>query len=98
MNERSRSSRKSFTAISASDTGEEASLIQLFTPAPNMPVASCPASRNVPARSAASAANSSAPGNRQPLDPHSRRVDAILEDEIVRGPSVRYLQVDAARE
>src|ERR1700744_852265 len=76
--------------MSASDTGEDAPLIQVFSSVRNIDSASAPACRTVSVKSAALrdetpscmlAASPSA--KRQPLDTQCRRVDAVTELEII---------------
>src|SRR3954466_5928560 len=73
--------------MSASDTGEEAPLVQFFSSVRNSDSASAPASRTVPVSSAASRAmfrsSVSASAKRQALDAHGRRIDAVTEFQIV---------------
>src|SRR5690349_8741426 len=70
--------------MSASDTGEDCPLVHCLISVRNMVSASAPASRTVRFRSAASLAMSaSATSNRQSFDAHGRRVDAVLESEVV---------------
>src|SRR5882757_2062288 len=75
--------------MSASDTGDEAPLIQFFNSVRNSDSASAPASRTVSVSSAASRAlipsRVSASAKRQALDAHRRRIDAIAEFQIVGG-------------
>src|SRR3954468_14842287 len=75
--------------MSASDTGEDAPLIQFFSSVRNSDDASAPASRTVSASSALCSAMMRSRGisvlasaNRQPLDAQRRRVDAVAEFQI----------------
>src|SRR5579871_5366509 len=89
---RKRPAISSLTAISASDTGDEAPLIQFFSSVRNSDRASAPAWRTVSVRRAASRARlsgrallpASPSAKGQSLDPQRRRVDAIAKHEIVR--------------
>src|SRR5882724_3496211 len=78
---RSRASRRSLTAMSASETGEEAPLVQFFSSVRNSENASAPASRTLSVSNAASRAEMrsslSASAKRQALDAQRRRVDAV---------------------
>src|SRR3981189_1989862 len=69
--------------MSASDTGDEAPLVQFFSSVRNSDSASAPASRTVSVSSAASRAmvlsSVSASAKRQSLDAHGRRIDAVAE-------------------
>src|SRR5690348_11567618 len=80
------SRNRASTAMSASLTGDDAPLVQLFSGAPNIASASAPASRTHAASRAASAASSagSVAGNGQALDAQGRRVGAVAEFQIVR--------------
>src|SRR4051794_26724457 len=73
--------------MSASETGEEAPLVQFFSSVRNSDSASAPASRTVSVSSAASRAlivsSVSASAKRQSLDAHGRRIDAVAEFQIV---------------
>src|SRR6185295_15168963 len=73
--------------MSASETGEEAPLVQFFSSVRNSDNASAPASRTVSANSAASRAATlsavSASAKRQALDTQRRRVDPVAELQIV---------------
>src|ERR1051325_3055063 len=78
--------------MSASETGEEAPLVQFFSSVRNSDSASAPASRTVSAssalvraRAASPAIPASASANRQSLDAQRRRIDAIAEFQIVGG-------------
>src|SRR3954469_1580907 len=89
--------------MSASDTGDEAPLIQFFNSVRNSECASAPASRTVATSSAESRARMSAAAspliasalastNRQPLDAQRRCIDAITEFQIVgRGERLEHL-------
>src|SRR3954447_423895 len=88
--DRSLLSIKSLTAISASDTGEEAPLVQLFNSVRNNDSPSSPASCTASFRSAASRVNR--PGDalsaltsakRQSLNAKRRRIDAVTKLQIV---------------
>src|SRR5260370_28472885 len=92
MADRSLLSSKSFTAISASDTGEGAPLVQFFSWVRNRDNASGAAPRTVPARNAASRVRKSSriasaltSAKRQSLDAHRRSIDAITEFQVVGG-------------
>src|SRR3954447_15128487 len=78
---------RSLTAMSASETGDEAPLVQFFSSVRNSDSASAPASRTVSVSSAASRAlidsSVSASAKRQALDAHGRRIDAVAEFQIV---------------
>src|SRR5581483_9237943 len=82
----------SLTAISASDTGDEAPLIQFFRSVRNSDKARAPACRTVSVRRAASRARfsgyrsfpASPSAKGQSLDSQRRRVDAITKHQIVR--------------
>src|SRR3954463_4599266 len=78
---------RSLTAISASETGDDAPLVQFFKSVRNSDSASAPASRTVSVSSAASraliASSVSASAKRQALDAQRRRVDAVTEFQIV---------------
>ena len=85
-------SSRSLTAISASDTGEDAPLVQFFSSVRNIDSASAPASRTAFFSSAASRARISplrctlpalASAKRQSLDAQRRRIDAVAEFQIV---------------
>src|SRR5919198_3365446 len=80
---------RSLTAMSASETGDEAPLVQFFNSVRNSDSASAPASRTVPLSSAASRAQTrsavSTSAKRQALDTHGRRVDAVAKFQIVGG-------------
>src|SRR5260370_4037529 len=81
--------------MSASDTGDEAPLIQFFNSVRNSDNASAPACRTEPSSSAASRARASASASakRQSFDTHRRRVDAITERQIVgRDHRFEYLE------
>src|SRR5439155_545124 len=86
---RSRRSTRSLTAMSASETGDEAPLVQFFSSVRNSDNASAPASRTVSRNSAASRAQIlsavSASAKRQALDAQRRRVDAVAEFQVVGG-------------
>src|ERR1700761_2338650 len=80
--------------MSASDTGDEAPLVQFFSSVRNIERASAPASRTAAVSSAASRASvslessllampASASAKRQSLDPQRRRVDTVFEFQIV---------------
>src|SRR5690242_1770278 len=76
--------------MSASETGDEAPLVQFFKSVRNSDSASWPASRTVSfssrvsrARDAACAPSASAKG--QSLDPHGWCIDAITELQVVGG-------------
>src|SRR5829696_9065385 len=75
--------------MSASETGDEAPLVQFFSSVRNIDKASAPASRTVSRNSAASRAQIlsavSASAKRQALDAQRRRVDAVAEFQIVSG-------------
>src|ERR1700734_2501087 len=74
------------TAISASDTGDNASpLVQFFNGVLNIDSASRPASRTASARRCACRCRSttSVAGNSQALHAHGRRIGAVAEDEVV---------------
>src|SRR5581483_8991671 len=74
--------------MSASDTGEEAPLVQFFKSVRNSESASAPASRTLAVRSSVSRAKCPAPSTsakRQSLDAHGRRVDAVAKLQIVGG-------------
>src|ERR1044072_1464331 len=78
--------------MSASETGEEAPLIQFFNSVRNSDSASAPASRTVSASSApvrataaSPAMSASASANRQSLDAQRRCIDAVAEFQIVGG-------------
>src|ERR1700759_5730957 len=74
--------------MSASETGEEAPLVQFFRSVRNSDSASAPASRTVDFRSAASRARcpaSSTSAPRQSHDAQRRRVDAVAELQVVGG-------------
>src|ERR1700761_4348482 len=81
--------------MSASDTGEDAPLVQFFNSVRNNENASWPASRTESCNNSTSRAKFwacmfrsctlSASAKRQPLDAHGRRVDAIAEFQIVGG-------------
>src|SRR3954462_967564 len=73
--------------MSASETGDDSPLVHLRNSVRNIESPSAPASRTVStisAKSRAECPDVSATGNRQPLDPQCRRVNAVLEDKIVR--------------
>src|ERR1700683_323294 len=74
------------TAMSASETGDEAPLIQFLIGVPNMESASAPASRTDAARRSAARVRSTASVacNRQALQSHGRRVRPVAECQIVR--------------
>src|SRR6202049_3148827 len=83
----SRSRSNTSTAMSASDTGDNASpLVQFFNGVLNIDSASAPASRTASARRAACCLRSttSMAGNSQALHAHGRRIGAVAEGEIVR--------------
>src|ERR1700686_4335671 len=83
----SRSRSNTSTAMSASDTGDNASpLVQFFNGVLNIDSASAPASRTASARRAACCCRSttSVAGNSQALHAHRRRIGAVTEDEVVR--------------
>src|SRR5258707_15027705 len=73
--------------MSASDTGDEAPLVQFFSSVRNSDNASAPAWRTVSVNSAASRAQTasavSASAKRQALDAQRRRVDAVAELQVV---------------
>src|SRR5204863_8442471 len=73
--------------MSASETGDEAPLVQFFSSVRNSDKASTPASRTVSFSSAASRAQVlstiSASAKRQALDAQRWRVDAVTEFQIV---------------
>src|SRR4051794_20984385 len=78
--------------MSASETGDEAPLVQFFSSVRNKDSASAPASRTVSASSARLAAMTRSPGisaltsaNRQSLDAQRRCIDAVAEFQIVGG-------------
>src|SRR5689334_24162280 len=75
--------------MSASDTGDEAPLIQFFNSVRNSDSASAPSSRTVSRSNAASRVQIfsavSASAKRQALDAQRRRVDAVAELQIVGG-------------
>src|SRR5260221_4174123 len=75
--------------MSASDTGDEAPLVQFFSSVRNIDSASAPASRTVsvsnPASRALVVSIVSASAKRQTLDAQRRRVDAGAEFQIVGG-------------
>src|SRR5262245_45237186 len=75
--------------MSASETGDEAPLVQFFSSVRNSDSASAPASRTVSRNSAASRAQIfsavSASAKRQPLDAQRRRVDAVAELQVIGG-------------
>src|ERR1700741_615617 len=74
--------------MSASETGEDAPLIQFFSSVGKRDLASPPASRTVSVSSAASRANvsrSSTSAKGQPFDAQRRRVDAVAEFQVARG-------------
>src|SRR3954465_7984394 len=88
---RRRASRRSLTAMSAYETGEDAPLVHFFSSVRNIDCASAPASRTVSCSSAASRVRMASPvafvstsAKRQTLDAHRRRIDAVAELEIVR--------------
>src|SRR5260370_10846970 len=92
MADRSLLSSKSFTAISASDTGEDAPLVQFFSSVRNSDNASAPAYGTVSASNAASRvrissciASALTSAKRQSLDAHRRSIDAITEFQVVGG-------------
>src|ERR1700722_5136510 len=74
------------TAMSASETGDEAPLVQFFSGVPNRESASAPASRTDAARRSAARVRStpSVACNRQALQAHGRRVRPVTECQIVR--------------
>src|SRR3982074_1732368 len=89
---------RSLTAMSASDTGDDAPLIQFFNSVRNSDSPSAPASRTVAASKAESRfrmsaragassliASALASANRQPLDAQRRCIDAVAEFQIVGG-------------
>src|SRR4029079_11758571 len=80
---------RSLTAMSASETGDEAPLDQFFRSVRNSENASAPASRTVSCSSAASRAQiasaRSASAKRQALDAQRRRIDAVAEFQVVGG-------------
>src|SRR5215470_4839200 len=85
--------------MSASDTGEETPLVQFFSSVRKSDSASLPASRTVRLRSSAlllartSAFAISASPNRQSLDAHGGRVDAVAELQIVgNGHRLEHLE------
>src|SRR5882757_8126625 len=73
--------------MSASDTGDEAPLVQFFNSVRNSESASAPASRTLCVSNAASRAwirvCVSASAKRQALDAQRRRVDAITEFQVI---------------
>src|SRR4029450_10056293 len=78
--------------MSASDTGEDAPLVHVFSSVRNIDCASAPASRTVSFSSAASRVRivasrefASASAKRQTLDAHRRRIDAVAGLAIVGG-------------
>src|SRR5258708_11621011 len=71
--------------MSASDTGDEAPLVQFFSSVPNSDSASAPASRTLAFNSSASRAAGLASAKRQSLDAYRRRIDAVAEFQIVGG-------------
>src|SRR6266446_5130763 len=84
--------------MSASDTGDDAPLIQFFNSVRNSDSASAPASRTVAASNAESRcrisacaggwsliASALASGNRQTLDAQRRGIDTVAEFQIVGG-------------
>src|SRR6195952_4505430 len=91
--------------MSASDTGDDAPLVQFFTSVRNSDSASAPASRTAatsnaesrfktPARAENSSLTASAlaSANRQPLDAQRRCIDAVTEFQIVgRGERLEHL-------
>src|ERR1700692_3629227 len=95
MADRSRIWIRSLTAISASDTGEDAPLVQFFSSVRNSDSASAPASRTVSVSNAAARAKTSrvktlscvlsalASANRQSLDAQRRSIDAGTTLQIV---------------
>src|SRR5882724_5290779 len=80
---------RSLTAISASETGDEAPLVQFFNSVRNIAFASAPASRTASVSSAASRAVTfsavSASAKRQALDAQRRRINAVAEFQVVGG-------------
>src|SRR5437660_5046829 len=81
--------------MSASDTGDEAPLIQFFNSVRNNDSASSPACLTASSSSAASrvSASASASAKRQSFDAHRRRVDAITELQVVgRSKRFEYLE------
>src|SRR5438132_13980635 len=81
--------------MSASDTGDEAPLIQFFNSVRNNDSASAPACRTAPSSSAASRVRTSASASakRQSFDAHRRRVDAITKLQVVgRSKRFEYLE------
>src|SRR5580700_5525246 len=82
----SRSRNSLSTAMSASQTGDEAPLVQFFKGVPNMERASAPASRTLDARCWAARARStvSVARNSQALHADGRSVGAVAEGKIVR--------------
>src|SRR5688572_14285725 len=91
--------------MSASDTGEDAPLVQFFSSVRNSDSASAPASRTVSVSRAASRFSISrvtilsctrsalTSAKRQPLDTNRRRIDAVTEFQIVgRHHRLEYLQ------
>src|ERR1700730_14947216 len=76
--------------MSASDTGEEAPLVQFFSSVRNKDSASAPASRTVSRSSAASSASTSSctpsaltSAKRQSFDADRRRIDAVAKFQVV---------------
>src|SRR5471030_1141825 len=81
--------------MSASDTGDDAPLVQFFNSVRNSESASAPASRTASVSNAASRVRTSrtrfrccrlsalASAKRQSLDPHRRRIDAVTKFQIV---------------
>src|SRR4051812_8781209 len=76
--------------MSASETGDEAPLVQVFNSVWNIESASLPASRTTSLSKLASRVRSAVPepwilpsSKRQSLDAHRRRVDAIAEFQVV---------------
>src|SRR3978361_893528 len=80
-------STRSLTAMSASETGDEAPLVQFFSSVRNIALASAPASSTVSVSSAASRvvmfSTVSASAKRQALDAQRRRIDAVAEFQVV---------------
>src|SRR6202161_3387832 len=100
MADRSLFSIRSLTAISASDTGDDAPLVQFFSLVRNSDSASAPASRTVSLSSATSRAGillsrlpASASAKRQSFDPQRRSIDAVAKFQIVgRHQRLEYLK------
>src|SRR6476661_8198214 len=85
---RRRASSKWLTAMSASETGEDAPLVQFFNSVRNSERARPPASRTVSfsnweSRAKLAACTLSASAKRQSLDAHGRRINAVTERQVV---------------